>query len=410
MSLNVSPGPPPVAVARGPRRGAPAGRIAGVDQPRVSDALRLLCDESAPGDWHEPAAALRLAGDEAFQPLLDAIAGAATREIRQRCDWAFLGLKLADRGRFASILDHPDPEVRETALQALGEDARRFVPAVAALIDDPVEEVRHRAIRTLRDIGEPAVPHLRSLRRSGGRRRRGALTALAGIGGWEALDEDDREAVERLIRIKADGEAPAPMHLCGFWYAIPTTDQAAVLDAFGLTGARPVTMRLGESAWNHDQHAGSRDPHGRCRRAYVSPAFDGWTLVFGDPPAVAHSADYSAALRDEVLSRTAALSGRFGAAHWYGVNCGDGWSAWCLASRGEVVRYYDDDDPHRQIGPPHASEDGLDRFEAYATIIAARASVDPSALGPGTRVSGRALLALTRCGVTQGAAPGALEI
>jgi hypothetical protein len=27
------------------------------------------------------------------------------------------------------------------------------------------------------------------------------------------------------------------MHLCGGWFALPTTDQAAVLDAFGLSDA-----------------------------------------------------------------------------------------------------------------------------------------------------------------------------
>lgn len=411
----------------------------------VGPVLRLLCDEGSPVKWHVPATVLTRIGDPAFRPLAGAITVAATPEVARRCRWTFGNLRLTDPAIFTTVLDHPHPEVRQTALlglQHLKAGAEPFLPVLAGLLDDPVADVRQRAIWAIGEVGDAAVPYLRSLRRGAGRKRRGALTALAEIGGWEALDEIDRTAVERLIEVKAAGEVPAPMHLCGFWYALPTTDQAAVLDAFDLTEARPATMRMGESVWNLDQHNWSTDPHRHCRRAYVSPALNGWTLVFGASPEVAHTDD-EAARRDHLLRRTAELSARFGAAHWYGASCGDNWTAWCLAEGGEVTRYYDVYEPDEQVGPGHPAEEGYllphedafpdDAFagvatkdfaaryaqvkrelgipdEAHATTVAARASVDPGALGPHTRAEGRAVIALTSCGRDAGSTPGAPAI
>ncbi|MFD0537039.1 hypothetical protein ACFQY7_28205 [Actinomadura luteofluorescens] len=230
------------------------------------------------------------------------------------------------------------------------------------------------------------------------------------------------------------------MHLCGTWYAVPTGDRDAVLDAFDLSEPEPVTMRLGASAWNHDHHV-SRGDHGPCRRVYVTPSLDGWTLVFGDPfPDHEDDIDVSA-IQDHCRD----LSRRFGTAHWYGASCGDEWTAWCVAEGGDVVRYYDVFEPDDQIGS-HPAEDGYvlphddafpdDAFDGidlhdsagfqaryfqvkkdlgipddcHATTFAARASVDPSALGPRTSVQGHAVLALTSCGLRHGHPPGALRI
>ena len=122
------------------------------------------------------------------------------------------------------------------------------------------------------------------------------------------LAQEMLRVVDRLVEVKAAYEVPAPMHLCGSWFAVPTADQAAVLDAFELAASRRVTMRLGGSAWNHDHHNWSSAAH---RRRYATPALDGWTLVFGRSPAVAHAdRDQS----NDALSRCAS----FGAAHWCG--------------------------------------------------------------------------------------------
>jgi hypothetical protein len=128
------------------------------------------------------------------------------------------------------------------------------------------------------------------------------------------------------------------------------------------------------------------------------------------------------------------------------MSCGDGWTAWCLARDGVVERFYEiEEDNH--IGGPHPAEagyvlpdedDGLpdnayadidlsdpQAFKArraqlkeqygvpdtcHATGIAARTSIDPTALGPHTRLGGRAILAITACGRDHGIAPGSLSI
>jgi hypothetical protein len=285
-------------------------------------------------------------------------------------------------------------------------------------------------------------------RAGGGPGRRTALTALAETGGWDALDARDQELVERLIRVKISVEMLAPMHLCGSWFAIRSADQGAVLAAFGLSDARPVTMRLGESAWNYDHHRWTGRAHAQCARMYVTPQLDGWTLVFGSLPEVAHAerAASDNRLRRSAQERCRELSARFGAAHWYGASCGDDWTAWCLAESGSIVRYYDAFEPGDQVGPAHPAESGyllphedgfpdgalggvdpndteafLARYlqvkeelaipdTAHATTVAARASVNPATLGPLTSVTGHGLIAATACGRDLPSPPGALKI
>ncbi|MGW7253615.1 hypothetical protein [Streptomyces sp. NPDC054834] len=151
---------------------------------------------------------------------------------------------------------------------------------------------------------------------------------------------------------------------------------------------------------------------------------------------------------DVVRGRCVDLSRRFGAAHWYGMSCGDGWTAWCIAEDGEVVRHYDaftaaeggDEGPGHpaeagyllphQDGFPADAFDGVslsdsEEFAArcrrikeehripdtcYAKDIAARLSVDPGALGGHTRVEGSGVLALTACGRERGQPAGALPV
>ncbi|MDQ0603691.1 hypothetical protein QF037_008036 [Streptomyces canus] len=153
-----------------------------------------------------------------------------------------------------------------------------------------------------------------------------------------------------------------------------------------------------------------------------------------------------------VCERCADLSRGFGAAQWYGMSCGDGWTAWCIAEGGEVVRFYDAFDAAEKgdEGPGHPAESGYrlphehvdtgDAFDAvgdlpdgagpldveafyaryvqvkrdlgipdtcYATDIAVRLSVDP---GARTRITGTGVLALTACGRRYGHPAGALEV
>ncbi|MFA1538284.1 HEAT repeat domain-containing protein [Actinomadura monticuli] len=429
----------------GPEQKAAADALVEIGAPAVDPVLDVLCDEESPVDWGTSASVLRRIGRPALAPLIEAMAAAPTAEVARRCGWAHSGLTIDDLSEFVPGLRHPSPKVRANSayvLQLKGTDALPHAPALIALLDDPDPDVRQRAIWALTELGPDVVPLLQDVRRSttSGRLRRPALEALAEVAGPAGLDDRDLAAVRRLIRIKRATETPEPMHLCGTWFALPTGDQKAVLDAFELSDAEPVTMRLGASAWNSDHH-GRGSGHHRCSRAYVSPSLDGWTLVFGSP---FHSGeDFDA---EELTDRCRTLSTRFGAAHWYGASCGDGWTAWCVAEHGEIVRYYDVYEEDDQIGPPHPAEEGYvlphtdpfpddafdgigigdsDAFraryeqvkadlnipdECHATTFAARASVDPSSLGADTDVQGHAVLALTACGREHGHPRGALEL
>jgi hypothetical protein len=432
-------------------------RLAGREQRSAGDALvalgesavrpvlDVLCDEASPVDWATSATVLRRIGLPALNPLIEAMATAPTPEVARRCGWAHSGLRIDDLSAFVPGLRHPSPKVRDNTayvLQLNGAAALPYVPDLIALLDDPDADVRRRIVWALQEIGPDVIPSLRDVRRSGssGRLRRPALEALAAVGGPSALDDRDRALIRRLIRVKLAADTPEPMHLCGTWYAVPSGDRPAVLDAFGLSDPEVVTMRLGASVWNHDHHAWTGE-HRACRRVYVSPRLDGWTLVFGDPFDF-HDEEVDPGA---IQSHCRELSHRFGAAHWYGASCGDGWTAWCVAEKGEIVRYYDVEEPDDQIGS-HPAEDGyvlphIDAFpddafdgvdyndsdafqarylqvkkdlgipdDAHATTFAAGASVDPAALGPETRVQGHGVVALTPCGRERGHPRGALEI
>ncbi|WP_170153809.1 HEAT repeat domain-containing protein [Actinoplanes italicus] len=425
--------------------------------PAVGPVLVELCDESSAIAWYRLTAVLRRIGVAAFAPLVDALAAAPTPEVARRCRSAFAGLDVPDTAIYRSALRHHSPAVRlgaVHALQRLKARAEPFLPDLVALFEDPDAEVRESVRWACGAIGPAAIPGLRAVRRGSGRARRAALTALADIGGWDALDAADQRAVARLIEVRSPGETPEPMHLCGSWYAVPSAmGQQAVLDAFALTEARPVTMRLGASAWTSDHHNGDVGGHGRCSRMYVTPALNGWTLVFGTVPSVAHIDD-EAAFREAVRDHCARLSGRFGVAHWYGASCGDGWTAWCLAEGGTVIDQYDifeREPPDDDDEPPAADEPAIRYYDdfvprtgrpavlyeqlaidgfgvsladrsqwarrtydipdhAHATDVAARLSVDPGRLGPDITVTGRGLLALTTCGTGRPSVAGALAI
>ncbi|WP_086829170.1 HEAT repeat domain-containing protein [Streptomyces sp. NRRL B-24572] len=425
----------------------------------VGAVLDVLCDEQSPVEWTVSADVLCRIGEPALLPLAHAVAAADSPEIARRVGWALGRLEVDDPAVYAPLLNHAHPRVRSGALFALqsrGEAAVRFIDRLIPSLGDPEPEVRQRAVRAFKAIGTAGVPDLQRVRRlpaSGPRVRAGALEALATIAGPAGLDSKDRDAWRRLTEIKLSAEVPDGMHLCGSWYAVPTTDQDAVLEAFDLDSPQPVTLRTGAAAWNHDHHDWDRThPHAACSRVFVSPALDGWTLVFGDSSRDTHRIE-DADDRDEALplvvgQRCTDLSRRFGSAQWYGMSCGDGWTAWCIAEDGEVVRHYDAEDAEENgdDGPSHPAEAGYllphedgfpdDAFDdvdtsdsdafttryhqvkeeleipdtCYADDIAARLSVDPGALGPHTRTSGRGVLALTACGREHGHPAGALPV
>ncbi|GAA4201944.1 hypothetical protein [Actinocatenispora rupis] len=181
------------------------------------------------------------------------------------------------------------------------------------------------------------------------------------------------------------------------WYAVPTGDQAAVLDACRLTGAVPVGFREGAALFDAVLAPDTA--------VLVTPAFDGWTLLV-KPGGL-----------DIDLG---ALSARFGAAHAYGhgfqSGCGD-YSTWTVAEHGTVLQscYYDLYGNDR-MGPASRTEmlawvngrrpetprllaaddpasDNPYGWEFAAEDIAHRLSVSLNRIGPHTTVAGTSLLA-----------------
>ncbi|MFC9893691.1 hypothetical protein ACFVMC_08355 [Nocardia sp. NPDC127579] len=226
-------------------------------------------------------------------------------------------------------------------------------------------------------------------------------------------------------------DAATPFTPQGDWYAVQTTDQAAVLDAFGLDHPRRVALNDALRPWDIAYSDELLDASG----VLVTPALDGWTLVFGYPDTENFHAD-----RQRWCT---ALSRSFGATHWYSLvengGCGDS-DGWCLAERGALRRYvcrggYGAD---VLVGGAHPAETGLllddvgdwltangfpddlwtnYQYEGYraglpvetrwqrlqqhtgipdladSLTIAARTSLSPARLSAATRVSGHAVLA-----------------
>jgi len=282
---------------------------------------------------------------------------------------AILGLAAGTRRpRFAN--GHAEPGDLVLPEPALPVNDRGEAAAAVALLGSPLAWVRERAVRFLAQHGRHVMDMLRAVRAARTPARRGALSAIAEID-WTALAPAERALVQRLVRVKQRTEVPKPLVPQGEWYALPTTDQAAVLAAFDLRDPVPVTMRMGFAPWHLDgwQALPWYTGYGSTavyEQVLVTPALDGWTLVFANGSTLTGDEE----VRDEKVPfaathrRCAELSRRFGAAHWYLESANGGcWdeSGWCVAENGEIVRYcYHDHyvEGGARIGPgPTSAED-----------------------------------------------------
>ncbi|WP_433524531.1 HEAT repeat domain-containing protein [Nocardia pseudovaccinii] len=403
--------------------------------------IEPLLDELVdPDSWLDRSgviAVLRRFGPVAYRPLIVQLAIAQTPDAVELCCQA-LGIAAAsDTSDFALQVCSEAAEVRAGSAFVLGYRRRsEYAPLLVPLLADPVQRVRDDAIDAFGRLGRSAVPLLRRVRSSRTPERRHALSALIQIG-WDTPESRDPAVLSRLMRAKIAADVPEPFVPQDGWYAIETTDRAAVLDAFDLSDPVAVTWSIGTDTWRGHDSRHSRtayDEHADCARMYVSPVLDGWTLVFGTPLADGELArhdhelnrlldiegDYTSDGREhqQRQARCAALSEQFGQAHWYGQNYESGggdWWGWCLAEHGKVLRYYYRDwseyiEP-MQSGPGHAAETGFsteteDTFRPQNGIpdtvrpmlIAGRTSVDPSRIGADTHTRGYGVLALTACG------------
>ncbi|MEU8895721.1 hypothetical protein [Nocardia sp. NPDC048505] len=315
-------------------------------------AVRVLREEEHAYAWPDALAALRTLRYpwNHFEMFVDKFAWADDSGFRDRLA-EFLGVPAGVRFPEFPPAAEPEPGIPHWGWKPEGADPRRcrHVAALVALLDSSAEWVREAAFATLATGGLGLVGVLREVRNRPSRARGAAVGILAEFG-WHLLDPADLALVHRLIRMKQATETPVPVVLYQGWYALPTTDQAAVLDAFGLCDPIPATLRMGFAAWRNLSHESDpgRRPFNLFRdlyryddgwgsspyhypEAFVSPALDGWTLVVADwPPG------------DDPGSRCAELSRRFGAAHFYEQGYGDPFffaSEWCVAENGEIRMY-----------------------------------------------------------------------
>ncbi|MGW2237038.1 HEAT repeat domain-containing protein [Streptomyces sp. NPDC001759] len=192
--------------------------------------------------------------------------------------------------------------------------------------------------------GDDALPRLREIRREGpGRLRGGALEILVDLGGADALDETDRLAVERLVRVKILDERPVetPME-GGRWLAFPADGLDDAVTALGLYDVRPATSVMGVAAATQATDSlDFQDAQGETHRAYrvfITPEFENWR----DPPIKNWRMLWGNSFLDELdgfrLARE--LSERCGEAHFYVLDPCNASHSWYVARDGAVVRSF----------------------------------------------------------------------
>ena len=303
----------------------------------------------------------------------------------------------AEDVKYLPLLDDREPLVRWWGLRALarsGATASRFLDAVLPLVGDPESVVSDQALATLDAFGPDAMAILRALGQKPGPVRGLALRAVAALGGWPSLAPEHRALLTLNVDDRVARETPesmwagGPMAIwrrrrpgdligdwTGYWLAVPTGDQVALVDELGMVEAMPTTMHDG---MRYSIQTG-------C--VFVTPQLDGWTLVFGyDLP--------DGLSVESVRECLVALSRRFGSAHWHFLD--DIGSGWAIAEHGNLIHLRlsgEDPDDDEVIGPPHPAVPD-DESPGYATLrVAQLSSVDASAIGPHTTVRGHGLVA-----------------
>lgn len=361
----------------------------------VPALLRALRDTDSLSTVDACTRVLRSLGPLIYPPLIELLAGIRTEpgsiEAKSRAEYRtcrVLGLPALNRAAFyAGQARSANVAAREQVAEDIGRyRATDYAFVLVALLGDSDERVRRAAVKSFGELGEQVVPLLQRVRRSRLPERRGALSALAEIG-WHTIKVDDLTLLRRLIMGRLAHETPRlPATTECLWWALPTDDRGAVLDAFGLSDPVPATAPMGNAVAIENR----RHPIEECERVYVTPCLNGWTLVFGDPTSHYSSDDrrIRAALDSDIWKtlvvndsdaikqtwlasmsrpsreeRCAELSRRFGAAHWYKEADDYEWGGWCIAEKGDTIRTaHLDDGVHEQLwlyGDPHPSEEGL---------------------------------------------------
>ncbi|WP_234324026.1 MULTISPECIES: hypothetical protein [unclassified Streptomyces] len=284
--------------------------------------------------------------------------------------------------------------------------------------------LKRSAEAVLQRLGDEALPRLREIRRQGpGRLRSNALKALVDLEGAENLDEGDRRALERLVRIKLIDERPVRLPSeAGRWLAFPADRLDDAVTALGLHDLRPATAVMGvAAATKATDSLEFPDSLGKTRTAYrvfITPAFEtwleelpiqNWRLVWGN------------SFIDQLDGFTLAdkLSERCGEAHFYVVDPYNSAENWYVAREGHGVRSFGSYDHPRFQGEPLPFEveyrEDADEDEEYAEGVPyARTAADLISVEPGrmpaSGTDGHGWLATTHPDIPNSRFKGALPI
>ncbi|MFF5933805.1 hypothetical protein [Streptomyces sp. NPDC012508] len=299
-----------------------------------------------------------------------------------------------------------DSEAGLTALVGCFARGRRIpfeASDYARLLHDSFRE-RLRALR--RDLS--AAPTI----------RRGAMAALVAGGGVDALDDRDRAAIQRLIRVKIPHETPRlpDATLSGWWMAVPGATYEGVFEALGLHDREPVTVSAGvEASETREIPVPGPDGAGRTvGRAFITPELNGWRLIFGQFDLLVGDPG------DGMFETVERLSLHCGQAQFFFLDDAGGSDVWLVAQDGRMIRQYVAEGEPEWEGDPLPWETAAvdhpdDHAPSHAGTMGARSacrylSVDPGEVGPETDMRGHGWLALTEPGVGHGAFPGTLRI
>ena len=405
---------------------AAAARLAEQADSVVPELLRGVAGVQRTADLQPVMRALRHIGPPAFDGVL------AAWQRKEVTDWQ------ADR--FLEVFDErsADQYASLAADPVYGKSAKGFRGLIRLRVESEAgltalvgcfaraRTVHFAASDYARLLHDTFRPRLRSLRRdpaASPRIRRGAMAALVAGGGADALDDRDRAAVERLIRVKIQDEIPRlpSSTLSGWWMAVPGASYEGVFEALGLHDRQPVTVAAGVQA-SESREIRVPGPDGVDRtvgRVFVTPELNGWRLVFGPFDLIVGDP------WDGMFETVERLSAHCGQAQFFFLDDAGGSDVWLVAENGRVIRQYvaegdpewegdplpwetiavddPDFDPEHDESPSNAGTMGARSACGYL-------SVDPDAVGPDTVVRGHGWLALTEPGVGHGAFPGTLRI
>jgi hypothetical protein len=287
---------------------------------------------------------------------------------------------------------------------------------------------RFSAESVLKRVGDQALPRLRDIRRHGPGRLRGkALETLVDLGGAEVLDDADRRAVERLVRIKLLDERPVKLPLDGGrWLAFPADRLDDAVSALGLHDLRPATTVTGvDAATRATDVVEFQDSQGATQRAYrvfITPEFENWRQ---DLPIRNWRMLWGNSFVDELDGFMLAdkLSERCGEAHFYVLDPYHSGSSWYVARNGRRVRSCHNYDDYPQFwGKPLPFEisfiedaaEGLEDEEYAKGVPHADVAADNLSVQPGPKSAddthGHGWLAATHPDLPNSRFKGALPI